>query len=218
MLIKYHKSFFLLLITIFFMTGCNGSDTARWTEEVKSWNGSVFQLEGRGEIGSSGWPTAHRGAIRYVEYHHRSTQAYWKSSGEYQPIIFDLVNGVPYVVIVISNDFECYMTNYPEQGLLIYKWNISNGWQSVKAENLPPKFEFNLMEQMFNTRDKSRDVKGFVSLSTKVIREGGDRIGDFKKWKDSYGSECEKQKRLGGTWKTDAKVPNYLGFHGKPNF
>lgn len=76
MIIKCVKRTFLMFILFFSMVACSGTDKAQWTEEVRSWDGSVFHLEGRGEIGSSGWPTAHRGTMRYVEYYHRPTQAY----------------------------------------------------------------------------------------------------------------------------------------------
>ena len=221
MIIKFVKRILVMFILFSSMAACGGTDKAQWTEEVRSWDGSVFQLEGRGGIGSNGWPTAHRGKIRYVEYYHRPTQAYWRSSGGYRPIIFDLVNGVPYVVILIDNDMQCYLLNYPEEGLLIYKWNKTIGWQSVKPTELSLKFEFNLMEQMFDTRNKKDDVKGFVSLRTKAIREGGDRVGDFAKWKAEYGSTCEKVKiqvMKGRKLSTDEKVPSFEGFHGNPNF
>ncbi|MBC7859453.1 MAG: hypothetical protein H7Z39_11895, partial [Burkholderiaceae bacterium] len=42
------------------IAACSGNDTAIWVEEVESRDGSVFQLEGKGERRASGFPFAHR--------------------------------------------------------------------------------------------------------------------------------------------------------------
>lgn len=198
------------------LSGCFSSDTARWTEEVRSSNGTMFQLEGHAEIGSNGWPTQHRGNLHYIEYYHRPTKAYWRSPGGFNPVTFDIVNGVPYVVILVANSLECSLMNYPEQGLLIHRWNSANGWERVQSTELPTNLEMNLMQQVFDVRDKIGDAQGFISFDRKSYREG-DRIGELTRWINEYGNSCEKYRKIGPV-QTDVKAPEFVGFHGKPNF
>ena len=211
------KTLFITSIIAASTGGCSTSDTARWTEEVKSWDGTVFQLEGRAERGADGFPIAHRGPMHYIEYYHRPTKAYWRSPGGYFPRIFDLVNGVPYVVIHINNESQCMILNYPEKSLLIYRWDSTKGWQSVNSNELPPNLEWNVMSLIFDSQDKTKDKRGFISLNNKVAEEGT-RVGEFGTWNMQWGNNCAKQKLSGLKGETTQIAPNFLGFHGTPNF
>jgi len=209
------------------LLGCSPSvDVVRWTEEVKSHDGSMFLLEGRAKRGRN--PIVvfqHRGAITSIEYYHRASGAYWKSPGSgFMPAVFDLINGVPYLVIPVVSEIVCIWFDFPEKDLLVYRWQ-DNGWRRAGSAELPPELDFNLLVGIFNERDRSKDVSGLVTFEFKEQRDSG-RGGGISGFLErrAGGMRCAEHKaryeRLGvkplEAFRTDERPPKLEGNHGVP--
>jgi hypothetical protein len=215
--LKKRLLYLLLAVLSLQLSACSGTDAARWTEEVRSSDGTIFQLEGRGEIGANGWPLQHRGSVRYVEYYHRQSGAYWRSGGGYRPVIAELAGGSLYMVVLVASPVGCYLTGFPEKGVLVHRWNPKNGWEHVDVSKMPSGMEFNMLQQIFDGRSKHGDIQGYITLAEKFGHEGN-RTGELARWVERNGNYCSAEKAVGATVQTDAKPPQLTGFHGKPDF
>lgn len=197
------------------LSACSNVERAQWTEEVKSWDGHIFQLDGYAEQDKSGYPLAHRGTTRFIEYYHRETGAYWKQPYGYQPAIFDLVAGRPVALVSVSSDGKCFDYGHPPLGLVAFEWT-QRGWERIDPESLPiDKMTFNLLRSIFDRKDATKDAQGFISLSEKRQRDpGGIRLAD---WVDETGRRCLEVKRRPGQGRYDGPPPPVLaGLHGQP--
>jgi hypothetical protein len=214
----------LLALLLF---GCApAQDVARWTEEVKSHDGSVLLLEGRSiQARQPIVSFQHRGPLISDEYYHRATGAYWKSPGSgLTPGGFDLVGGVPYMVVPVGSEIVCIWFDFPEKDMLVFRWE-NNGWRRARFADLPPGFDLNLLINKFNERDRRRDVTGLVTLGTKRFRDGeaGGGIKGFFDRRDG-GTWCASHKtryeKLGRkpleAFRTDEVPPELEGSHGTP--
>jgi hypothetical protein len=221
-----HRRFFVgaVLLTLL-VTGCSpGLDVVRWTEEVKAHDGSIIVLEARATRARQ--PIVlfeRRGPVTSVEYYHRPSGAYWKSPGAgFMPATFDLVDGVPYMVVPVSSEIVCIWFEFPEKDLLIYRWQ-DQGWRKAHYGDLPSSLDFNLLNGIFNERDRSKDVSGFVTLEIKRSRDG-ERGGGIKGFLErrNGGTSCAGHKaryeKLGRkpleAFKTDDTPPQIEGGHG----
>jgi len=179
------------------LPGCSpGVDVVRWTEEVRSHDGSTLLVEARARRARA--PIVlfeHRGPVTSIEYYHRATGAYWKSPGAgFMPAVFDLVDGVPYIVFPVTSEIVCIWFDFPEKDLLVYRW-VGQGWQRATFKDLPPSVNFNLLAAKFNERDREKDISGLVTLEIKEGRDG-DRSGGIKGF---------LERRKEGTWCQDHK-------------
>lgn len=202
------------MVAALLLAACSRVDTARWTEEVKSWDGRVFQLEGYAEQDKSGWPLSHRGTTRFIEYYHRESGAYWKQEYGYHPMVFDIVDRRPVVLLRANSDGQCYRYGYPPLGLIAFRWS-GIGWEQIPLDGLPiNEMAFNVLEGIFRREDAVRDAKGLVTLAEKRQRD----LGEIRltQWIEQSGKRCAKVKEQG--LKVDAPPPPVLtGSHGRPN-
>ncbi len=223
----------IFLCTIFpvvSLLACSpGPDVVRWTEEVRSHDGSIIVLEAKAARARA--PIVlfeHRGPITLVEYYHRPSGAYWKSPGAgFMPAVFDLIDGVPYVVVPVGSEIVCIWFDFPERDLLIYRWQDS-GWRRATYAELPADLDFNLLHGIFNERDRSDDVSGLVTLEIKAQRDGSRGSGGgMKRFLDRTkgGTWCAGHKaryeKLGvkplEAFRTDETPPPLEGTHGTPD-
>lgn len=220
--------FFVVLLPVALLLGCSpGADVVRWTEEVKLHDGSAITLEARAKRGRESIVLfQHRGPITSIEYFHPPTKAYWKSPGAgFMPTAFDLVDGVPYVVIPVVSEIVCIWFDFPEKDLLVYRWQ-DTGWRRVSFAELPPEVDFNLLVGIFNERDRSGDVSGLVTLEFKAQRDGtrGGRLRGFLE-RHEGGTWCAQNKaryeKLGKkpleVFQTTRTPPELKGSHGAPD-
>lgn len=199
------------------LSACSNVDTARWTEEVKSWDGHVFQLEGYAEKDKGGWPLSHRGMTRFIEYYHRESGAYWKQPYGYQPVLFDIFNGRPVVVVQANSDSQCMLHGFPPEGALAFAWGV-NGWVQVPFNGLPvDKMTFNVLRRIFDQEDSKKDARGHISLVDKRQRDLGDiRLSE---WMLESGRTCAgvKEQVERGRKSDIPPAPVLTGFHGRPD-
>jgi hypothetical protein len=180
-----------LLAAVIGLSGC-GPDVAEWQEEVQLSDGKVIVLDRKSIIGP-GSPTAHRGAVISHELCYKPMGVYLKTGGVYQPEIFDIRDGVPYVALPSDHCLLCQLNAYPEFSTLFFKF--ANGtWQQIPYSEFPQQADTNMLQQIFDGRESSRDAKGFVGLGTKWERDGDSlpRGGTFKKW--MYGERGQRCK------------------------
>lgn len=195
------------------LSACSNVDTARWTEEVKSWDGHVFQLEGYAERDKSGWPLSHRGTTRFIEYYHPASGAYWKQQYGYHPAVFDFVGGKAIVLIEANTAGKCFLQGYPPLALLALRWT-GTGWEQISVDGLPiEKMGFNVLRQIFDRKDSAKDAHGYVSLTEKRRRDPGEIL--LPDWINEWGRSCVKAKEQG--LGVDGLAPPVLtGSHGSP--
>lgn len=82
------------------------------------------------------------------------------------PAAFDIVGGVPYIVLPVGSEIVCIWFDFPEHDLLVYRWQ-GQGWQRARYEDLPPSIDFNLLNRIFRERASGKDVSGLVTLEIK---------------------------------------------------
>jgi hypothetical protein len=188
------------------------NDSASWVEEVQLRDGTVLQLEGKGEIGANGFPFADRGSIAYRSYLHRPSGAYWNAPEPLVPEVFDTIGGVPYVVVVVHDSTLCPLVDAPVDGVLAFRWSRLAGWQRVPAAGLPGDLHTNVLTEVFDPRNKSQDIQGFISLHRKA--QEIDRVSLTELIGKNAGM-CEKAGRPAGAARGDATRP-LTGFHPRP--
>lgn len=195
------------------LAACSNVDTARWTEEVKSFDGRVFVLEGYAERDRTGYPLEHRGPVRFIEYYHKDSGAYWKQTFGYHPAVFDVLDGSPIVLVTVETDGQCYQHGFPPLGLIGFRW-VDGAWEQFVPDGLPvDKMTFNVLRRIFDRKDAAKDAQGFLSLSEKSKRDPGEiRLG---RWIEEWGKRCATAKQQG--LQVDAPPPPTLvGSHGNP--
>lgn len=203
----------LLAVVMLLATACSGDDHTAWTEEVLSHDGTVFTLEGEGVRRGGGFPTAHRGSIAYQSYFHRPSGAYWRAPGIIRPDIFELIDGVPHVILILQGSLICEHFGYPDNSLAAFRWSYRSGWQRVAISFPLENWHMNVLYQVFSARDRARDVKGHVSIE---FKESRDRKIILKDWVRDNGAFCSS-KRTGGRQVNDRVIPNLSGFHTRPD-
>jgi len=197
--------------------GCADRGDARWTEEVRSYDGSVFLLEGHASKGKMRIPGSRRTTIEYVEYYHRPSEAYWKQGTEYRPAVFDVVSGRPVVLVAAYSDSHCYRHGFPEQGFLAFEWT-DRGWQETAMSNLPvDRMTFSVLRAIFHREDPKQDANGLITLAWKEAREPtiqlAKRISEWGKRCADVRKDYEK-----GRVSEIGPAPLLTGFHGQPIF
>lgn len=218
----------LAALLCWLVSGCSEAvDVVRWTEEVRSHDGSTFLLEARATRGRA--PIVrfeHRGPVVSIEYFHPPSGAYWNAPGSgFMPSGFDLIEGVPYVVVPVGSEIACIWFDFPDKDLLVFRWNGA-GWARAGYADLPAGFDFNLLAGKFHERDPKRDVSGFVTLEMKRSLDG-ERGGGIKGFLERRGGGtwCAGHKaryeRLGikpfEAFQTDKSPPRLEGRHGIPD-
>ncbi|MFL6673083.1 MAG: hypothetical protein ACJ8LG_07310 [Massilia sp.] len=202
----------LVLILLLGLAASSKNQSATWVEEVESRDGSVFQLEGKGEIGAHGFPFARRGSIVYRSYYHRPSGAYWNAPEPLVPDVFDMVGGVPYVVVVLRDARLCQLLAYPDDGVLAFRWSPHDGWQRVPVQGLPGGLHTNVLTQVFDASDKSQDIQGFVSVHRKT--QEIDRVS-LKQLIEKNAGFCDKAGSDTDFARAKATRP-LAGFHPRP--
>lgn len=160
----------LAMVLLIAVAGCSQVDTAEWSEEVQLHDGSVVVIDARATLGRYGFPTAHRGGRISWELCFRSQKAYWKSSAAYKPVVFEIVNGKPYVVVPLGDCVECKLHDFPTFSALVYRWE-GNGWKRAAPEELPATSTPNLLSNVWSASDSSRDASGHYTLGEKRKRD-----------------------------------------------
>ena len=199
----------LVAAVVMLSAACSDADKTTWTEEVRSHDGTVFVLEGEGLI-APGSLTTHRGGVIYQSYFHRPTQAYWRGPNILRPNVFDLIDGAPHVMLLLGHSHSCKHFNYPEQSVVVFRWSSTKGWRRVALDFPIENITFNVLYQVFSTRDKARDVSGHVDIANKDRRDRK----MLKDWIDADGGFCAKSRQEPGL-KTDYVIPDLSGFHAR---
>lgn len=154
--------------TIAMVSGCGGDDAARWTEDVKLHDGTIIQVERRATRVGSGLPVEHRGPLKTDELCYPPAKAYWKLGSEYRPASFELKDGVPYVKVSVLDCGSCKAAGFPQDGMAYFALRQGH-WVSITSSEFPDSRWRNLMiEGIWDGRDSSKDLRGHVSLQTKM--------------------------------------------------
>lgn len=160
------------------------ADEIKWTEEVKLSDGRVIQLQRKVQLTVSGFPVQERGFVKYSEMCYPPMNVRWKSSGGFQPDIFDIVDGKAYVHVPISGCISCNYFGYPATDAIYFVWE-KGVWKQIKHEEFPARSEWNLLiSPVAPAGHESDDPHGLLTLKDKERRPSGLRIEQQKKgWK-----------------------------------
>jgi hypothetical protein len=186
------RQFFATLGATFGLSACNGIDVAEWTEEVKLHDGTMIQVWRRARARSSGFPNANRGGDIDFELKYAPLGVQWKGSWNRSPISFEIIDGVPHLVLYIGNREACANKAKTDYMAEFLRW--SNGqWVEVPQAAFPTeKARVNLHAQYWghSTRD---DARGFLHWSDKTLY--GNRDDTIKTYFERGQRFCS---RLGG--------------------
>jgi hypothetical protein len=155
-------------------TGCAGGskiDVAEWTEEVKLSDGRMITVWRRARRYSGGFPNSRRGPYIDFEFKYDPLGIFWKGDWSGEPVSFDLIDGVPYMVVFTSNKYLCYgrpSTDYSAQFL---RWQ--NGqWIEVRQADFPVQRALINMSLHFWGNSTSDDYKGRITWEKKRLPGG----------------------------------------------
>lgn len=121
------------------LSSCGGVDEMRWREEVWLHDGRFIIIDRYATATKSGFPDSRRGDVLTQEIHYSPMNVAWstKGSGE-QPISFELINGVAYLVVTARADKDIYCLDKPkgEYIAIFYRWK-DGGMEKANQRDVP---------------------------------------------------------------------------------
>lgn len=156
-----------------FLSACGQSiDTAEWTEEVRLNDGSIAQVWRKESRHPFGFPNAKRGGLVSWALAYPPQNAPWendfKASGRREPISFDLFDGVPYLVALVSDRAFCTSRPPDEYRVQVLRWS-GGRWNEVAQSEAPlDRMLMNLAPDPWGRTAKD-DYSGLIRLGDKTI-------------------------------------------------
>ena len=138
------RNLIVVVICLISISGCGKwIDTAEWTEEVRLSDGSIVQVWRQERRGHFGFPNAKRGGLVSSVLEYRPQKALWKNvfkeSGRRGPISFDLFDGVPYLVVLVTNRAFCLSRPPDDYRAQVLRWQDGRWHEIPQSEALPPR-------------------------------------------------------------------------------
>ena len=169
----------------------DGIDVAEWTEEVKLHDGQMVTVWRRERRGSSGFPTAHRGALIDTEVKYAPLGAHWKSTIYRDPCSFELFDGVPHLTLWLRDRESCRdkaRTDYMTQFL---RWS-GQAWEDVPQKSFPVDRALMNLTDGFWGRTKEEDYRGQISWDTKRLYGNRNPTDTVKTHFEHYKQFCAR--------------------------
>jgi len=163
----------LAVFSVMTFSACGQSiDTAEWTEEVRLSDGSIVQVWRKERAYSYGFPNAERGGLVSWAFEYPPKKARWendfKASGRREPISFDLSDGAPYLVVLVSNRAFCLSRPPDEYTVQLLRWQ-GGRWNEVPQAQAPlDRMLMNLAPNPWG-RTTTDDFSGLIRLADKTI-------------------------------------------------
>lgn len=163
----------LAVFSVMAFSACGQSiDTAEWTEEVRLSDGSIVQVWRRERAYSYGFPNAKRGALVSWALEYAPQNARWendgKASGRRDPISFDRFDGVPYLVVLVSDRTFCLSRPPGEYTVQVLRWNDGRWIEVAQSEAPLERMLMNLAPAPWGRTTKD-DYSGLIRLGDKTI-------------------------------------------------
>jgi hypothetical protein len=170
----------------------NGIDVAEWKEEVLLFDGHTVTVGRKVTAYASGFPNSKRGRNITTEFTYAPMGITWKhemsASSIREPIAFEIINGVAYLVLYIGDRESC-QGKLPTQYLAeILKW-ADGKWIEVPILDFPAdKALLNLYSDYWGHTAKD-DAKGLVPWEGKTT--GGNDNDTIKTYMDRDHRFCD---------------------------
>lgn len=152
------------LCMLLVLTGC-GVDEMRWQEEVWLHDDSRILVDRYSTIGSSGFPNDRRGSIRVQEFRYLPLKVEWKVKGAGEQLAsFDIIDGVPYLVAVLSVTKEKYcQEREPGEYIAVYYTWEDGIKKKIPFSEVPISMMRNNVTGISHWGYDSRSDRGFLS-------------------------------------------------------
>ena len=162
------------MFLVLLLAGCGGTDKAKWSEEVLLHDGKKIVVKMEATRNSSGFPDSRRGSYKRYEIEFPSLNVTWREEkiGGTIPKAVEVVNGLPYVVLLITGCGMCEQQGYPDPSLVIWRWS-GQKWEEAAYRDLPPNIRLNILGAPWDMHHdgpkmETYDLSGFYSLERKI--------------------------------------------------
>ena len=153
-----------LMVIVFGSMAMTGCDVSRnWTEEVRLADGSLIVINRKMVRERFGEP-GHPGRVLRQEIEYDKPGGVIRWSGDIDPLIFDFVNGKPYVVAFLSTGEDCERYGRPNSPFIFFE-RKENEWLRIYAKDMPDHLEFNLLRNAWNI------ANGRITLALKRMED-----------------------------------------------
>lgn len=177
---KGRRTLSLMLTGTAVLPSCSdGIDVAEWTEEVRLHDGRMVTVWRRARAVSSGFPVSHRGANIDTEFKYEPMGVHWKGSLSRHPISFELFDGVPYLVLSVSDREWCRGKAPTEYRAQFFRWSSGQWFEVPREEFATDRALLNLATAYWG-RTKSEDYKGLMSWEGKQLMGNRNPIDTIK--------------------------------------
>ncbi|MDO8416369.1 MAG: hypothetical protein Q7S87_09180 [Agitococcus sp.] len=144
-----------------------GTNTARWSEEVRQPDGSVLILKREAKRQSFGFPLAHRGRPISHSLSYAPLNLSWSADWSGSLISFEIIEGAPYLVLAAQRQGDCEGKKASDFSVKFLKWT-GKQWHEIKQQDAPlEQMHHNLYYAYWDNVDSSKDAKGLVTLQKK---------------------------------------------------
>lgn len=154
------------LLVLGTLIGCGPKyDVAEWTEELLLHDGKSITVWRRAVAKSGGFPEP-RGANLEFELKYEPMGVHWKG-GAFRPLVsFDLVDGVPHLVVYVLDRETCQRMRKTDIRAEYYKWQ-HNQWVQVPLEEFPVQVVRHNLWESYWGREPENDAKGHITWQRK---------------------------------------------------
>jgi hypothetical protein len=162
----------VVLAAVAMLNACGKSiDVAEWTEEVKLHDGQMVQVWRKARAYSGGFPNSKRGRNIDFEFKYVPMNVHWKGDWSRTPVSFDIFDGVPHLVLNISDKASC--TDRPQTDFHAQFLRWTNGqWVDIAQMDFPvDKALMNLSSDYWG-HSTADDYKGRILWDNKRLPGG----------------------------------------------
>ena len=122
---------------------------ARWEEEVVTHDGKSIRVERYARFNDlhTSLPGGQGNLIDEIAFQHGGRRIEWeraKSALNRQAVIFDVLEGVPVVVVPVRGLRDCTQVGFPYEGYAVYAWRDGE-WRRLDAARLAKGMKINLV-------------------------------------------------------------------------
>jgi hypothetical protein len=146
-------------------------DVAEWTEEVKLSDGRMITVWRRARAYSGGFPNSRRGRDIDFEFKYESLGIYWKSNWARRPMSFDIIDGVPYMVVFISDRELCHGRPGTDYAARFLVWHHGQ-WHDIDQSVFPVGRAIVNLSVSYRGYSAEDDYSGLIAWKNKELPGG----------------------------------------------
>lgn len=140
--------FYITLIALFgfLLTFCSSPFTSvySWNEMVKLQDGSILPIT-RSATRTKGQAISHQSVTFESQGESVTWEDHHKWLIDYNAKVLDFIGKDPVIVLPVYRDGPCAEYNYPEEGLVAFRYRKKE-WERIPTKELPQSFALNLLQ------------------------------------------------------------------------